>query len=338
MNRCFALAKKGAGLVSPNPMVGCVIVYNNDIIGEGWHQKYGKSHAEVNAIQSVATENKKLLKKSTLYVNLEPCNHTGKTPPCANAIIENGIPHVVISNVDSNPKVEGSGIEKLMKYGVKVESGVLANEGKELNRRFFTSIENNRPYIILKWAQSADGFMAKNDGKQTWITSEKSRRIVHQWRSEEDAILIGNNTLKIDDPKLNNRYFKAANQPTRIVISKDLKEKDDSHFFDSTQPSIVVNSSVERGEKNMQFWQFKFNNSLIFNLLNRLNKQSIQSIIIEGGAHTLEQFININLWDEARILTGNTLLNDGISSPTFKGELVYKNSFGGDSITTYKNR
>ena len=338
MRRCFALAKKGAGSVSPNPMVGCVIVHNDRIIGEGWHQQYGRNHAEVNAILAVKPEDKQNLSSSTLYVNLEPCNHFGNTPPCVNAILEHQILKVVICNIDSNPKVGGSGIENLEKNGVAVEIKILEKEGRELNKRFFTMMEKQRPYIILKWAQSSDGFFAKNDGKQSWITNEISRRIVHKWRSEEDAILIGKNTFIIDQPKLNNRYFEQVKQPTRIVISEDVLENSELYIQEENQTTIFVNSSIEKQENAMQFWQFDFDNNLIINLLKRLNKHSIQSMTIEGGAHTLQQFIDQNHWDEARVLTGKVTFEEGIESPTFNGQVMKQNSFGGDSITTYLNR
>jgi len=337
MNRCFALAKKGAGSVSPNPMVGCVIVYNDKIIGEGWHKAYGESHAEVNAINSVKSENKQFLSQASLYVNLEPCNHTGKTPPCAIAIIKHQIKQVVISNIDSNPNVDGSGIERLRKNGVEIITGILENEGRELNKRFFTSIEKNRPYIHLKWAETIDGFFAKNDGKQAWITNENSRRFVHKLRSEEDAILIGKNTLIIDQPKLNNRFFEIQKQPIRVVISREIPTLSILENYKGSQPIIIVNSTKENQENNMQYWQFEFDNNIIIKLLDRLYKQSIQSIIIEGGASTIQQFIDQNLWDEATILTGDMQFKKGIKSPKLNGMLNRKNFLDKDTISNYRN-
>jgi len=337
MNRCFHLAKNGLGNVSPNPLVGAVIVANDRIIGEGWHNKFGGAHAEVNAFESVGKEHHHLLPESTLYVNLEPCNHHGKTPPCVDLLLEKKIPRVVISTVDSNPLVGGMGIKKLRENGVHVEIGILKEEGRSLNKRFFTFIEEKRPYVILKWAQTLDGLFAKNTSKQTWITTEMSRRIVHKWRSEEDAILIGKNTLTVDKPKLNNRYFSAEKQPIRIVISAKVPQLRNYHFFDESQPSVIINSETESIENHMQYWQFDFNRNLLINILERLYKEKVQSVIIEGGAYTLQQFLDENLWDEARILTGIEAFDEGKQAPTIKGTIIDHFHVDSDMVTYYKN-
>ncbi len=337
MNRCFQLAKRGSGSVSPNPKVGSVIVYKDRIIGEGWHRSYGEPHAEVNAIDSVAEKDRHLLSKSTMYVNLEPCNHFGKTPPCSDLIVKHKLKRVVISTVDSNPKVDGSGIDRLTQNGIEVTTGILEEKGRALNQRFFTSIEKKRPYIILKWAESKDGFIAKHDQQQTWITNEISRRFVHKMRSEEDAILIGKNTLIIDNPKLNNRFFDHKKQPKRIIISEQIPDQKDLNIFDQHQTTILVNSVKEGIGNGMQYWQFDFHNNFIFNLLKRLNKHSVQSIIIEGGAYTLQQFITQNLWDEALVLVGDIEFTSGIKSPQINTSNYTQIKFNSDTVTYYIN-
>ena len=337
MNRCFALAKKGMGTVSPNPLVGAVIVHNDRVIGEGWHEEYGQAHAEVNAIASVAKKDEQLLPEATIYVNLEPCSHVGKTPPCAHLLVEKGIRNVVIANKDSNPKVAGQGIAYLQQHGVSVATGILENQGKWLNRRFFTAIEKQRPYIILKWAQSQDHFFAKNDGKQHWITNELSRRLVHKWRSEEDAILVGTNTLKIDNPKLTNRFFQAEKQPVKVAFDRHVSTPKTHHFFTANQPAILINEIKNSQENNLQYCQLEFDNNLIINTLSILHKQQLQSVIIEGGAHTLQHFINQNYWDEARILIGARPLNNGIPAPKISGNIVKEFSLQEDRIQIIKN-
>ena len=236
MKKCLELAKKGMGYVSPNPMVGCVIVFNDEIIGEGYHQEYGKDHAEVNAIENV--KDKSLLKKSTLYVNLEPCVHFGKTPPCTNLIIESKIPKVVIGCADSYSEVSGKGIKKMQNRGIEIIVGVLGKESRELNKRFFTFHEKKRPYIILKWAESKDGFMAPlNQNKPFWMTSSESKKLVHKWRAEEEAILIGRITAKKDNPSLTVREVAGSN-PIRIIIDKNLTLSGDLNLFNSDAKTI----------------------------------------------------------------------------------------------------
>ena len=309
MRRCFQVAENGLGQVAPNPLVGCVIVYDGKIISEGFHQKYGENHAERNAILRVKNEN--LLKNSTLYVNLEPCSHFGKTPPCADLIIEKNIPKVVISNLDSNPEVAGKGIERLRNAGVEVITGVLEDGGCFLNRRFFTYIEKKRPYIILKWAESLDGFIYNET--RPWITNEAMRNLVHKWRSEESAIMVGTNTVLIDNPKLNVRAYSGKN-PLRVTIDENHKLPKNLHFLDNSQSTKIYETAD------------------ISEILSDLHSQKIQSVIVEGGVKLLQSFIEKNLWDEARILTGNKQLFSGLKAPKVQGKEIFSTEVEGDNV------
>ena len=327
MQRCIELASKAMGCASPNPMVGSVIVYNNKIIGEGYHEKYGSHHAEVNAINSV--KDKSLLSKSTLYVNLEPCAHFGKTPPCSDLLIQNKIPEVVIGCVDTFSEVSGKGIEKMRRVGIDVKVGVLENESRELNKRFFTFHEKKRPYIIIKWAESKDGFIApKNQTKPFWMTSSESKKLVHEWRAEEDAILIGRITAEKDNPSLTAREVEGSN-PIRIVIDKDLKLSADFNLFNNDAKTIIFNQIKSEKNNSNDFIKINFNN-LTKNILQELHKQNIQSIIIEGGTKTLQSFIDEKLWDEARIFTTNKILTEGVKPPAIEGEIILEDKTGGD--------
>jgi len=316
MQRALELAMLGVGNVSPNPRVGCVIVHNNKIIGEGWHKKYGEAHAEVNAINSV--EDKSLLKESTVYVNLEPCSHFGKTPPCADLLIEHQVKKVIVANVDSNPLVGGNGIKKLKEAGIEIAIGVLEQEARELNKRFFTSIEKQRPYIILKWAQTSDGFIAQKNYESKWISNELSRQLVHQWRSEEDAILVGTKTASHDNPSLTVRDWSGRN-PTRIVIDRFLRLNSHLHLFNKKVKTICYNVLKHEEHNDLLFVRLDEHN-FINALMNDLVKQKIQSIIIEGGAQTLQTFIDAKLWDEVRVFTSQRTFGEGISAPTFHGQ------------------
>lgn len=309
MKRCFQLAKNGFGQVAPNPLVGCVIVHDGKIISEGFHQKHGENHAERNAILRVNDES--LLKKSTLYVNLEPCSHFGKTPPCADLIIEKQIPKVIISNLDSNPEVGGKGIERLLNAGIEVITDILENEGRFLNRRFFTYIEKKRPYIILKWAESLDGFMYSETDR--WITNEAMRNLVHKWRSEESAIMVGTSTVLVDNPKLNVRAYFGEN-PLRITIDKNHKLLKNLHFFDNSQPTKIYEITD------------------LSEILSDLHSQKIQSVIVEGGAKLLQSFIEKNLWDEARILIGNKQLSNGLKALKIQGKEFFETEIEGDKV------
>ena len=334
MQRCIALALNGKGSVSPNPMVGSVIVYNGEIIGEGYHKNYGQHHAEVNAINSV--KDKRLLAESTLYVNLEPCAHFGKTPPCSNLIIEHKIPKVVIGCIDTFSEVAGKGMLRMIEAGIEVTVGVLEKESRELNKRFFTFHEQRRPYIILKWAKSKDGFIApKNQTVPFWMTSSESKKLVHQWRAEEDAILVGRITAEKDNPSLTVREVKGEN-PTRIVIEKDLKLSADLNIFNNKAKTLIFNTIKTKEIDSNHFIKIDFN-SLIESVLQELHKQNIQSLIIEGGSKTLQSFIDKNLWDEARIFTANKELLEGVESPNIIGEITEEREIDGDVLEILKN-
>lgn len=332
MIRSIELAELGLGQAAPNPLVGSVIVYKDKIIGEGYHQKWGNAHAEVNAINSV--KDKSLLKKSTLYVNLEPCAHFGKTPPCANLIAEKQIPRVVIGCVDSFAKVAGKGIEILKNAGCEVELGVLENESRELNRRFFTFHEKKRPFIILKWAETLDGFIdiernQKEPIGQYWITNNLAKMLVHKWRSEESAFMVGTNTARNDNPRLTVRDWKGRN-PLRIVTDKKLSLPGDLYLFDEEANTLVFNSIKNEHRSNIEFVKTDFSNYNLEQVLNALYDRQIQSLVVEGGQKLLKSFINQNLWDEARVFTGNTYFKKGTKSPEFK-ELPVSETMVGDS-------
>ncbi|MDN3583277.1 bifunctional diaminohydroxyphosphoribosylaminopyrimidine deaminase/5-amino-6-(5-phosphoribosylamino)uracil reductase RibD [Mucilaginibacter flavus] len=335
MRRCLELAELGAGLVSPNPMVGAVVVHDGKIIGEGYHQKYGQAHAEVNAIAQVINNfdnAAELLKQSTIYVSLEPCAHYGKTPPCADLIIKHQIPQVVVGTRDPFPQVDGKGIEKLEAAGIKVLSGVLEKECQWLNRRFFTKVQKHRPYIILKWAQTQDGFFAPAERSQLWITGPESRRLVHKWRSEEDAILVGKNTAAIDNPQLNVRYWEGRS-PKRVVIDRRLELNKTLNVFDQSVETLVFNEvKFNVDGKNKYIALEDFERYVPQYILYQLYLQDIQSVIIEGGAHTLQTFIDADLWDEARVFTGKTVLAKGIKSPQITGILAGESLVGDDRL------
>ena len=318
INRCIELAKLGLGNTYPNPLVGSVIVYKGKIIGEGYHKKCGEAHAEVNAVNSV--KDKSLLKHSTLYVNLEPCSHVGRTPACSTMIIANKIPKVVIGSIDTFSKVSGKGIEMLKNAGIDVTLGVLNNECRELNKRFFTFHEKKRPYIILKWAQTKDGFIdiikTNKNQKGEWITNELSKALVHKWRSEEAAIMIGTDTAIIDNPQLDVREWTGEN-PIRISIDKNLRLPKNLNILDNTTPSVIYNERKNSKSKNIEYLKINFDNNLLKTILKNLHSRDIQSIIIEGGEKLLNSFIKQNLWDEARIFTGNKYFKQGIKAPKF---------------------
>lgn len=303
-------------------MVGAVVVMDAVIIGEGYHQKYGGPHAEVNAINQVIntfSDYADLLDQSVLYVSLEPCAHYGKTPPCADLIIKHKIPNVVVGCRDPFDAVNGKGIEKLRDAGINVEVGVLEEECKWINRRFFTRVQKHRPYIILKWAQTADGFVAPDNGTQHWITGEKSQKLVHQWRSEEDSILIGKNTALVDNPQLNVRYGNGKS-PKRVVIDRRLELNKNLNFFDQSVETLVFNEIKTSIDGKNKFIALEdFDRYVPQYILYQLYLQDIQSVIIEGGATTLNSFIEAGLWDEARIFTGPGNLVAGIKAPTISG-------------------
>ncbi|MEI6823467.1 MAG: bifunctional diaminohydroxyphosphoribosylaminopyrimidine deaminase/5-amino-6-(5-phosphoribosylamino)uracil reductase RibD [Bacteroidota bacterium] len=339
MKRCLQLALNGAGNVAPNPMVGCVIVNNNIIIGEGFHRKYGEAHAEVNAINSV--KDKSLLKEATAYVNLEPCSHFGKTPPCADLLIQHQLKEVVIANVDINPLVANKGIDKLKEAGINVVTGVLEKEAYDLNRRFFTFHKHKRPYIILKWAQTLDGFMDierayAGDNKKYWITNDELRILVHKWRSEEASIMIGTNTALNDNPQLNVRLWE-GNNPLRIVLDENLDLPHRLHVFDNSVLTIIFNSKLEERKGNTMFKKINFKENIIKLILDYLYSINIQSVIVEGGRELLQSYIDLGLWDEARILTGNKTFNKGLSAPVIKGNIISSETINKDTVTIMSN-
>ena len=334
MQRCLDLALKGLGKVAPNPMVGSVVVYNGQIVGEGYHQQYGKAHAEVNAINSVA--DKSLLTQSTLYVNLEPCSHYGKTPPCADLIIANKIPHVVIGSADPNPLVAGKGVERLRKAGVEVTEGILPDACEFLNRRFFTFHRKLRPYIILKWAQSADGFIAPIQPKQVWLTGEASKQVVHKWRTEEQAVLVGTTTALVDDPQLTARLWQ-GNQPLRVVLDKELKLPPHLHLFNKAAPTLILNAGRDEVKGNVEFAKIDFA-AMEQQVLQQLYKRGMASVIIEGGAQVLNSFISKGLWDEARIFTSPVKLGSGKQVLPLIGQILEESRIGDDRLQVLLNK
>lgn len=331
MQRCFDLALRGAGCTAPNPLVGSVVVYKEKIIGEGFHAAYGGPHAEVNAINSVSDSCKTLLPYSTLYVNLEPCCHFGKTPPCTDLIMEKGIKHVVFSNSDPNP-VSSGGAALLKTVGCSVTTGILEQQGAWLNRRFFTGVKKKRPYVILKWAQSADGFFTRNAGEQHWITGEHSKRLVHRWRSEESAILCGTNTAVVDNPQLTNRLWTQGKQPLRVVLDRTLRLPRSLRVFDASAPTLVI---TEQPPSDTRQTHIKFDDALLDNMLQHLYTKGILSVMVEGGATLLHSFISKRLWDEARIFTGNVWFGGGVPAPVLQGKMLARETVGSDVLRVF---
>ena len=339
MKRCLELAKNGLGLVYPNPMVGCVIVHHDRIIGEGWHQKAGCSHAEVRAIKAV--KDKSLLPKATLYVNLEPCSHHGRTPPCADLIIQKGIKNVVIGAVDSNSQVGGKGIKKLRERGVEVVTGVLNSSSRELNKRFFTFHEKKRPYVILKWAQSNDGYIfpeasTVEKGKPVWISNPYSLQRVHQWRAEEASILVGTRTVQQDNPKLNVRDF-AGNAILRITIDRRLELNATVNFLDGSSETIIYNEVKEERNNGVAYVKLDFSTEIVPQIMEHLHSIDVQSLIVEGGAYTLNAFIASGCWDEARVFQAEHSFGDGLRAPLLNALLLSDEQIGNNLLRTYKN-
>ena len=340
MQRCLELALKGLGNVAPNPLVGAVLVKDGKIIGEGYHRQYGQPHAEVNAVKLFvdAPGNDAVeLSKAALYVNLEPCNHHGMTPPCTELIIQYKIPEVVIGCADPNRKTKISGMEALTKAGCKVMTGVLKNESEELNRRFITFHAKKRPYIILKYAQSKDGFIApeKNSGKESWLTNQWSRKLVHKWRSEEPAIMVGTNTAITDNPFLTTRFWTGKN-PLRVVIDRRLRLPSLLNIFNADAPTLIFNESRNKSSSNIEFVKVNFENS-IKEILHSLYARQVQSVIVEGGARLLESIIEKNLWDEARVFTADKYLVRGIGSPVLSAGQVSEEIIEGDALAVFRN-
>ncbi|WP_258541213.1 bifunctional diaminohydroxyphosphoribosylaminopyrimidine deaminase/5-amino-6-(5-phosphoribosylamino)uracil reductase RibD [Parvicella tangerina] len=324
MRRCLELAELGRQFVAPNPMVGAVLVFQDRIIGEGFHQRFGEAHAEVNAIHSVKKSDRHLIPKSTLYVSLEPCSHHGKTPPCSDLIVENNIPKVIIACTDSFSEVAGKGIQKLRDSGVDVKVGMLEKQARELNNRFFTFHEQKRPYIILKWAQTRDGFLDRErkhkKAEINWITQSETQQLTHQWRAEEAGILVGHQTIVKDNPSLTVRAVDGKN-PVRIILSSKDSIPSDANILNKDAETIF----------------FNIRNKSLTELLEDLYNKDIQSVIVEGGSKTLQLFLDHNIWDEARVLIGSKNFKTGISAPSIRGKLTDRFTFGKDLIQLYEN-
>lgn len=334
MQRCVQLALNGLGRVSPNPMVGAVIVHEGKVIGEGWHQRAGEPHAEVNAINSVVDQS--LLSESVIYVSLEPCAHFGKTPPCSDLIVEKKIPKAVIGCRDPFSEVNGKGIEKLRNAGVEVIEDVLQEECLELNKRFFTFHQKKRPYVILKWAQSRDGFIdrlrSKNENGINWITSPETKSLVHLWRSQEDAILVGAQTLLTDNPSLTTREVHGKN-PVRLVLNKDKDIPTSAAVFDDAAPTKLFTHT--HGQPYANAAVFEIADKALEQVLFTCYDQDIQSLIVEGGAQLLQSFIDEALWDEARVLTGDVFFKEGLKAPQLQHTPAASQYFGKDLLSLY---
>ncbi|WP_185858424.1 bifunctional diaminohydroxyphosphoribosylaminopyrimidine deaminase/5-amino-6-(5-phosphoribosylamino)uracil reductase RibD [Blattabacterium cuenoti] len=340
MKRALQLAKNGLGFTSPNPMVGCVIERNGFVLSEGWHYKKGKDHAEVNAINKI--KNQEVLLDSTLYVTLEPCVHFGKTPPCVDLIIKKHIPRVVVGIQDPCDKIKGLGIQKLREYGIEVIEDVLKDQCRILNKRFFTFFEKNRPYIILKWAQSNDGFIHLKNKKNICISGIYARQLNHKWRSEEDSILVGRKTVLNDNPRLNVREWVGKN-PIRIFFDKKLSISSSYFVLDGSQRTIVFTEKMKENKKNIEYVQISFENEIVNQILFYLYKKKILSIIVEGGRKTLESFIKKNIWDECRIFICNNrngTFKRGLRAPLIEGKILKKMNLDKDKLiflSSYNN-
>lgn len=337
MLRCIQLAKNGLGTTYPNPLVGSVIVLNDKIIGEGWHKEAGQPHAEVNAIQSVTDSTP--LTDATIYVNLEPCSHFGKTPPCADLIIQKGIQKVVIGSKDPNPKVAGKGVQKLVEAGCEVIQGVLEPECDQLNKRFFSYHSKKRPYIFLKWAQTNDGFIApstRNTQNPVWITAPYARQLAHKLRAQEQSILVGANTVVADNPSLTTRDWEGPS-PVRIVVDPNLKIEKDTQVYNQEIKTIFITSRPAENRSNLFFEQIDFSDNVGLQICEVLVQHQLQSLIVEGGAQTLQTFIDEALWDEALIFTGNTTFGLGVEAPKLQGNLISEKQMDTDTLTHYKN-
>ena len=330
MQRALELAERGKGQVRPNPLVGCVIVHEGKIIGEGYHEQYGGPHAEVNAIASV--NDPQLLTEATAYVSLEPCSHWGKTPPCANLLVEKGIKSVVVATLDPNPLVAGKGVQLLRDAGISVTVGLLEQEERWQNRRFFCQQEKHRPYLILKWAQTTDRFVARENFDSKWISGTQSRQLVHQWRAEEQAILVGKNTALHDNPRLNVRDW-SGNDPMRVVLDSKLELPANLHLFDQQIPTLCYNTLKNETLPNLEWVQLP--ELSLEALLADLQRRNIQSLLIEGGSQVLQQFLAADLWDEARVFTSPTTFGRGIAAPTLTQVPAETYAVGEDQLDVY---
>jgi diaminohydroxyphosphoribosylaminopyrimidine deaminase/5-amino-6-(5-phosphoribosylamino)uracil reductase len=337
MQRCLDLAKLGGVAVAPNPMVGCVIVKNGLIIGEGYHQKFGSAHAEVNAIAAV--QDPTSLEGATVYVSLEPCSHFGKTPPCSNLLIEKKVATVVVATLDPNPKVAGKGIERLKKAGISVVVGVLEQSAKQLNKRFFSFHEKQRPYVTLKWAQTKDGFLDKlrspNEKGINWISSDETRALVHLWRSQEMSILVGKHTALNDNPSLTVRDV-AGQNPIRILIDSQLQVKNDISLFSEAAPTLIFNRLKNDKQEGIEWIKIKETSTKL--ILEELYKRNIHSVMVEGGSRTLQYFIIDNVWDEAYVIVGNVHFGEGVKAPVLNKIPTQSHFFGDDEVFYFKRR
>lgn len=335
IQRCIELALKGQGNVAPNPMVGAVIVCDGKIIGEGFHEQYGQAHAEVNAVDSV--EDKSLLSQATMYVSLEPCSHFGKTPPCSDLIVRYHFKRVVIGCIDTFSEVSGKGIQRLKEAGIDVTAGVLENECRSLNKRFFTFHEKKRPYVILKWAQTPDGFIDKKRTDDSvgvnWITQPETKKLVHQWRAEEAAILVGKQTALNDNPGLTVREVKGKN-PIRILLDSNLEVPENFNLFSDEAPTLVFNK-LQSGQQGSTTW-IQLKEITPKAILETLYRNEIQSVIIEGGKQVLESFIQSGLWDEARVLTGTENFGHGLKAPALHLNPTTEFHFGKDNVLIFE--
>lgn len=333
MQRCLQLAALGAGRVAPNPMVGAVLVYANRIIGEGYHEQYGQAHAEVNCVTSVRDEDRPLIPESTMYVSLEPCAHFGKTPPCANRLISEKVKRVVIACSDPFAAVNGRGVEKLEQAGIAVTTGVLENEALTLNKRFFTFHRHQRPYVMLKWAQSSDGFLSKT-GEATKISGPVANRLVHRWRSEEASIMIGSQTAIIDNPQLNNRHWTGP-LPVRIVLDSSLRIPASHHVLDGSQPTLIFNQVKNDCEGKNEFIKVEKGPQQLKQVLAQMHQRGLLSVMVEGGALLLQSFITAGLWDEAKIITNpNLVIGEGVKAPSVKDYLQQASYKAGADLVT----
>ena len=334
MLRAIELAALGAGRVAPNPMVGAVVVHNDTIVGEGYHEKYGGPHAEVNAINAV--ENPEILPKCTIYVSLEPCAHHGKTPPCADLIVEKGLKRVVIGCADSFTEVNGKGIERLKAANIEVTAFILEDKARELNKKFFTVQEKKRPFVLLKWAETRNGLIDHQHGNKdavTWISAPEIQPFVHQLRAENDAILVGKNTVLADNPTLTTRAFAGAN-PLRIILDSCCELLKDRAVLSDGKPTVVLNTVKSEIQENLRFVQME--DMQPRSILFELHKLKVQSILVEGGAKTLQSFIDANLWDEAYQIIGQTTFESGTKAPNIQGTLIAEENLCGDLVKLYR--
>jgi len=337
MARCLQLAEIAGGRVAPNPMVGAVLVVDSEIIGEGYHRHFGEDHAEPNAIRSV--KDPELLKRATMYVSLEPCSYYGKTPPCADLIVSSGIPRVVIGTLDPNPKVSGRGVEILRKAGVEVMVGVLEDECREVNKRFFIFQEQKRPYVLLKWAQTQNGFIdrKRTDSNETplIISNNITRQLTHKMRSENQSILVGANTVLLDNPSLTVRNW-SGKSPVRIAIDRQGRIPDDYKLMDGNIPTLIFTEKEQANKPHVEFVKITFNTDCLKTILHKIYERNIHSVLVEGGASILNSFIEAGLWDEANIEVSPQRITDGVAAPVFHYQPISRNSFEGHEWLFFK--